>query len=101
MANVDTVILCTKGSNAVVLSGVTVIAEEEEAAMMASWLSRIARFVSKVVKSLFTWPRLDIDTFLSSTCSLIFVCLGIISAFTRVSTISVVFSPLPALRALM
>ena len=101
MANVDTVILCIKGSNAVVLVGVIVIAVEEEAVEMASWFSKIARFVSKVVNSLLTCPRLDIETFLSSTCSLIFVCLGIISASTRVSTISVVFNPLPALSTLI
>ena len=101
MAKVDTVILCTKGFNSVVLFGVIVIAVEEEAVKMASWFSKIARFVSKVVKSLLIWARLDIETFLSSTCSLIFVCLGITSAFTRVSTISVVFKPLPALSVLI
>ena len=62
MANVDTVILCIKGSNAVVLVGVIVIAVEEEAVEMASWFSKIARFVSKVVNSLLTCPRLDIET---------------------------------------
>ena len=67
MANVDTVMLCTNGFSDVVLSGVTVIAVDDDAVMIAFWSARIARFVSKVVKLLFTCPRLEIETFFSAT----------------------------------